>query len=105
MTRVRDDGAAAHLLVKACTPGSLAPPRNSSEAPPPVEICEILPRTPDWWTPATDSPPPTIDVAPAVVAAATALAISSVPLAKAGISKTPIGPFQIIILALAISAQ
>src|ERR1700757_3325815 len=28
----------AHLLVNASTPGSLRPPRNSSDAPPPVEI-------------------------------------------------------------------
>src|SRR5438309_9166581 len=34
------------------------------------------------------------------VAAATALATSRVPLAKAGISKTPIGPFQTMVLAL-----
>src|SRR6266436_1328591 len=45
-----------HLLVRASTPGSLRPPRNSSEAPPPVEMCEILPATPDWWTAATESP-------------------------------------------------
>src|SRR6266436_820489 len=44
-----------HLLVKASTPGSLRPPRNSREAPPPVEICEILLATPDWWTAATES--------------------------------------------------
>src|SRR5208283_6098439 len=31
----------AHLSVSASTPGSLRPPRNSSEAPPPVEMCEI----------------------------------------------------------------
>ena len=31
-----------HLLVRASTPGSLRPPRNSREAPPPVEMCEIL---------------------------------------------------------------
>ncbi len=28
----------AHLLVRASTPGSFAPPRNSREAPPPVEM-------------------------------------------------------------------
>src|SRR5882724_563702 len=93
-----------HLLVRASTPGSLAPPRNSREAPPPVEMWEILLETPDWWTAATESPPPTMEVAPAVVAAATALAISRVPLAKPGISNTPIGPFQTMVLALAISA-
>src|SRR5882762_4255859 len=64
-----------HLLVRASTPGSLRPPRNSREAPPPVEIWEILSATPDWWTAATESPPPTMEVAPALVAAATATSI------------------------------
>src|SRR6266567_6833387 len=36
-----------HLSVRASTPGSLRPPRNSREAPPPVEMCEILSATPD----------------------------------------------------------
>src|SRR6266436_4966309 len=81
-----------HLLVRASTPGSLRPPRNSREAPPPVEIWEILLATPDWWTAATESPPPTIEIAPPFVAAATALATSSVPFANAGISNTPMGP-------------
>src|SRR6266446_4641426 len=94
----------AHRLVSASTPGNLRPPRNSSEAPPPVEMCEIFPATPDWCTAATESPPPPIDVAPESVAAATAFAISSVPLANAGISNTPIGPFQTMVFALAISA-
>src|SRR5260370_36090741 len=35
-----------HLLVRASTPGSLRTPRNSREAPPPVEIWEILSATP-----------------------------------------------------------
>src|SRR5262249_34259620 len=36
-----------HRLVSASTPGSLRPPKNSSEAPPPVEMWEILSVTPD----------------------------------------------------------
>src|SRR5205807_6224742 len=91
-----------YLLVRASTPGSLRPPRNSGDAPPPVEICEILSATPDWRTAATESPPPIIEVAPPVVASATALAISRVPFAKAGISNTPIGPFHTIVFAPAI---
>src|SRR5205823_9274054 len=39
--------SALYLLVRASTPGSLRPPRNSREAPPPVEMCEILSATPD----------------------------------------------------------
>src|SRR5262249_51377703 len=34
------------LFVKASTPGSDLPARNSSEAPPPVEMCVILSATP-----------------------------------------------------------
>src|ERR1700730_14589933 len=52
-----------YLLVRASTPGSSRPPRNSREAPPPVEMCEILPATPDWCTAATESPATTIEVA------------------------------------------
>ena len=58
--------------VSASTPGSFSPARNSSDAPPPVEMCEICLATPDCSTAATESPPPMIEVAPAVVAAATA---------------------------------
>jgi len=35
-----------HLSVRASTPGSLRPARNSRDAPPPVEIWEILSATP-----------------------------------------------------------
>src|SRR6266851_8825931 len=41
----REEGG--HLLVRVLSPGSLRPPRNSSDAPPPVEMCEILSATPD----------------------------------------------------------
>src|SRR5271167_4304963 len=36
-----------YLFERDSTPGSLRPPRNSREAPPPVEIWEILSATPD----------------------------------------------------------
>ena len=42
-------------------------------------------------TAATESPPPTIEVAGL---AATALATARVPWAKGAVSNTPIGPFQ-----------
>src|SRR5437879_2882743 len=54
------------LSVRATTPGNCFPSRNSSDAPPPVEMCEILSATPAAFTAATESPPPTIDVAPAL---------------------------------------
>ncbi len=89
--------------VRAATPGRILPSRNSREAPPPVEIWVILEATPDCWTAATESPPPTMVVALALLATAWAMAL--VPLAKAGISKTPIGPFQMMVLASAISLE
>ena len=52
---------------------------------------------------ATESPPPTMEVAPLVVASATARAMPSVPLANWGFSNTPIGPFQTMVFAFAIS--
>src|SRR5258706_2116863 len=98
-----DDFSTRHyLLVSASTPGNFLPSRNSSEAPPPVEMCVILSLTPAACTAATESPPPTIEVAP--VFFATALATPIVPLAKGLVSKTPIGPFHTMVLAFAISA-
>src|SRR5215831_607805 len=93
----------AAAFVSASTPGSFSPARNSSDAPPPVEMCEICFATPDSSTAATESPPPTIDVAPPAVAAATAFAMPNVPCANGGRSNIPIGPFHTIVLAAAIS--
>ena len=76
---------------RAAKPGRIFPSNISKEAPPPVEICVILSASPDWFTAAAESPPPTMVVAPL---SATASAKPKVPLAKAGNSKTPIGPFQ-----------
>src|SRR5207237_9407678 len=89
------------LSVSASTPGSFLPSRNSSEAPPPVEMCEIFSATPAACTAATESPPPTMETAPRLLA--TARAIATVPSAKGSISNTPIGPFQTIVLPAAIS--
>src|SRR6185436_11323811 len=86
--------------LSAATPGRVRPPRNSSDAPPPVEMCVILSVTPALATAAIESPPP-ITVIP--FTAGTALATSIVPLAKASISNTPIGPFQMTVLAPAIT--
>src|SRR5579859_1550079 len=94
--------SAGYLSVSAATPGSSIPARNSSEAPPPVEICEILSETPADLTAFSESPPPTTDTAPDC---ATALAIATVPLSNGGFSNTPIGPFQIIVFAPAIAFE
>src|SRR6478609_7267739 len=90
-----------YLSVSASTPGSFLPSRNSSDAPPPVEICVILLARPDWWTAATESPPPTIEIAPRFPA--TASAIFMVPRANGATSNTPMGPFHTIVRAAAIS--
>ncbi len=47
------------------TPGSSLPSKNSSDAPPPVEMWVILSASPCCSTAATESPPPTTTVAPA----------------------------------------
>ena len=50
---------------RTATPGSSRPSRNSSEAPPPVEMWVIRSARPCCSTAATESPPPTTTVAPA----------------------------------------
>src|ERR1700728_1332758 len=62
----------------ASTPGSFSPARNSRDAPPPVEMWEIWLATPERSTAAAEAPPPTMEVAPAAVAAATARALTNV---------------------------
>ena len=52
----------------AATPGNSLPSRNSSEAPPPVEMWVILSSSPAWVTAAAESPPPTTVMAPLSVA-------------------------------------
>src|SRR5439155_6997344 len=80
------------------TPGSSAPSRNSSAAPPPVESHETLSTSPSSARARAESAPPTTECA---VAEATASATAFVPSAKRGHSKTPIGPFQKIVRASA----
>src|SRR4029453_12646927 len=87
---------AAGAQPSATTPGSWRPPRHSSDAPPPVEMCLMRSVTPALATAAIESPPP-ITVVPATDA--TALATSMVPVANTSISNTPIGPFQTTVLA------
>src|SRR5215472_9241843 len=56
-------GIHSYLFVSASTPGSFLPSRNSSDAPPPVEMWVILSAMPACCTAATESPPPTIEIA------------------------------------------
>src|SRR5664280_1042208 len=80
-------------------PGSVRPSSSSSDAPPPVLMWVILEARPCWVTAATESPPPTTTVAPCSAISARRLAMAFVPVEKAGISKTPSGPFQKIVRA------
>mmetsp|Transcript_58268 Transcript_58268/g.138685 ORF Transcript_58268/g.138685 Transcript_58268/m.138685 type:complete len:235 (-) Transcript_58268:765-1469(-) len=88
----------ATLSLSAATPGRTCPSRSSSEAPPPVEMCDIWSASPAFSTAATESPPPMMVMAPFLVHSARVSATSLVPLAKASISNTPMGPFQMIVL-------
>src|SRR6478735_12829434 len=92
----------AYFFDRASTPGSTLPSRNSSDAPPPVEMCEILSATPADLTAFSESPPPTTLTAPD---AATALASATVPLSNGGFSKIPMGPFQITVFAPATTRE
>ena len=65
--------------MRHATPGSSLPSRNSSEAPPPVEMWVILSAKPNFSTAAALSPPPTIVTAPL---SAMARAMARVPEAK-----------------------
>lgn len=110
----------------ATTPGSCFPSNNSKLAPPPVEMWLITSATPTFSTAATESPPPIIVVTPFLLSSANFFAIAygrgitvkflsvqicsiielndwitqgitSVPTANLSNSKTPIGPFQMIV--------
>ena len=82
-------------------PGSSLPSRNSSDAPPPVEMWpKASSAKPSWRTAAAESPPPTTDSPSTSVSA---WATARVPSAKASNSKTPIGPFQNTVFAAVIA--
>src|SRR5690625_1576139 len=86
-----------YLSLIAASPGSSLPSRYSSEAPPPVEICEKSSSYPSEAAAAAESPPPMIVTASS--RPASALHTPIVPCAKFSNSKTPIGPFQTTVLA------
>ena len=88
-----------YLSESETTPGRAFPSRNSSEAPPPVEMWLILSARPDLFTAETLSPPPMIETPPFAFTSATAAQTPKVPFENAGISKQPIGPFQTTVLA------
>src|SRR5262249_6247769 len=88
-------------LSSAFTPGSTRPSRYSSVAPPPVEMCAKRLAHGACARAAAVSPPPMMDLTPSVLASASPTA--RVPCANSGSSKNPSGPFQMTVLARAIS--
>ena len=84
------------LSNNASIPGSFFPSRNSSDAPPPVEMCVILSANPAFSTAAAESPPPIIVVASI---SDNTFAIAFVPIANCGNSNSPNGPFHTTVFA------
>merc|ERR1719387_1779256 len=98
------DTVLAHLLLSAEIPGKSLPSRSSNDAPPPVEQCVTLSSVSYFLHAVAVSPPPITVTHPALVASTTASIIDFVPTANLSISKTPIGPFQMIVLDSAMAA-
>mmetsp|Transcript_50715 Transcript_50715/g.134101 ORF Transcript_50715/g.134101 Transcript_50715/m.134101 type:complete len:231 (-) Transcript_50715:814-1506(-) len=79
-------------------PGRTLPSRSSSDAPPPVETCVTLSSVSYFLQQVAVSPPPMTVTTPALVTSTMVSIIDLVPDSKEAISKTPIGPFQMIVL-------
>merc|ERR1719210_957600 len=90
---------------RAATPGKSFPSSNSREAPPPVLQCDTLSTVLYFLQAVAVSPPPITEIAPAAVTSTILSIILLVPASKGPISKTPIGPFQTIVLDLAMAAS
>mmetsp|Transcript_58606 Transcript_58606/g.153982 ORF Transcript_58606/g.153982 Transcript_58606/m.153982 type:complete len:239 (-) Transcript_58606:807-1523(-) len=88
----------AYLSVSAETPGRSLPSRSSSDAPPPVETWVTLSSVSYFLQQVAVSPPPITVTTPALVTSTMVSIIDLVPDSKEAISKTPIGPFQMIVL-------
>ena len=81
----------------AAIPGKVLPSMASSRAPPPVDTYETLSANPNLFTQATESPPPTRENAPFLVASTMASATAREPDVKLSNSNTPVGPFHRIV--------
>mmetsp|Transcript_28805 Transcript_28805/g.42317 ORF Transcript_28805/g.42317 Transcript_28805/m.42317 type:complete len:137 (+) Transcript_28805:152-562(+) len=93
------DHAYDDLSSNTTRPGSALPSSSSSEAPPPVDTCDIRTSCPDNSAALAESPPPMILNKPVFsVASAIASATLKVPAAYVSISNTPMGPFQMAVL-------
>merc|ERR1712187_754988 len=86
-----------YASLRAATPGSTLPSKSSMEAPPPVLQCVTLSIVLYFLQAVAVSPPPITETAPFSVAPTTASMRDFVPASNFPISKTPIGPFQIMV--------
>merc|ERR1719336_1772540 len=89
----------------AATPGSSFPSSSSRDAPPPVLQWDTLSIVLYFLQAVAVSPPPMTEMAPAAVTSTILSIIFLVPASKAPISKTPMGPFQTMVLDFAIAAS
>mmetsp|Transcript_21014 Transcript_21014/g.43199 ORF Transcript_21014/g.43199 Transcript_21014/m.43199 type:complete len:327 (+) Transcript_21014:367-1347(+) len=90
---------------RAVTPGSSFPSRSSREAPPPVLQCETFSSVLYFLQAVAVSPPPMIVTAPVPVTFTMVFMSSFVPASNFPISKTPMGPFQMIVLQASTAAE
>mmetsp|Transcript_57451 Transcript_57451/g.136788 ORF Transcript_57451/g.136788 Transcript_57451/m.136788 type:complete len:210 (-) Transcript_57451:702-1331(-) len=87
-----------YFALSAATPGSSLPSSSSKEAPPPVLQWVTLSSVPYFLQAVAVSPPPMTVITPLPVASTTASISFLVPLSNFAISKTPMGPFQMMVL-------
>mmetsp|Transcript_20625 Transcript_20625/g.55190 ORF Transcript_20625/g.55190 Transcript_20625/m.55190 type:complete len:209 (+) Transcript_20625:805-1431(+) len=80
------------------TPGRTLPSSSSRDAPPPVLQCVTLSSVSYFLHAVAVSPPPMTVTQPALVTSTMVSIMDFVPFSNAFISKTPMGPFQIMVL-------
>mmetsp|Transcript_73482 Transcript_73482/g.195293 ORF Transcript_73482/g.195293 Transcript_73482/m.195293 type:complete len:213 (-) Transcript_73482:860-1498(-) len=89
----------------AATPGNSLPSKSSKEAPPPVLQWVTLSSVSYFLQAVAVSPPPMTVIVPDFVTSTTLAIIDFVPASNFAISNTPIGPFQMMVLDLAIASS
>mmetsp|Transcript_118959 Transcript_118959/g.348388 ORF Transcript_118959/g.348388 Transcript_118959/m.348388 type:complete len:212 (+) Transcript_118959:906-1541(+) len=88
----------------AATPGNTLPSSSSRDAPPPVLQWVTLSSVSYFLQAVAVSPPPITVIAPDFVTSTILSIIAFVPFSNVFISKTPIGPFQMIVFDFAMAA-
>mmetsp|Transcript_7423 Transcript_7423/g.16344 ORF Transcript_7423/g.16344 Transcript_7423/m.16344 type:complete len:387 (-) Transcript_7423:608-1768(-) len=91
--------AEALAASRAATPGNSLPSRSSKEAPPPVLQWVTFCSVPYFLQAVAVSPPPMMVMVPACVTFTISSMRLLVPASNFAISKTPMGPFQMMVLA------